>query len=107
MDLRIAWPNERTDDANHAAAVGNRSMSLPIHVDEYSGHTANQRPRSFTLDAGVKRRSESDLSGVSHRKSQLSSRPSGKISACHSPCMSNSLPPTRPKSDRGNLNWNR
>ena len=28
----------------------NRSMSLPIHVDEYSGHTANQRPRSFTLD---------------------------------------------------------
>jgi len=21
-----------------------------IHVDEYSGHTANQRPRSFTLD---------------------------------------------------------
>src|SRR5207249_6011908 len=25
-------------------------MSLPIHVDEYSGHTANQRPRSFTLD---------------------------------------------------------
>ena len=28
-------------------------MSLPIHVDEYSGHTANQRPRSFTLDEGV------------------------------------------------------
>jgi len=25
-------------------------MSLPIHVDEYSGHTANQRPRSFSLD---------------------------------------------------------
>src|SRR6059036_3950464 len=25
-------------------------MSLPIHVDEYSGHTANQRPPSFTLD---------------------------------------------------------
>jgi hypothetical protein len=25
-------------------------MSIPIHVDEYSGHTANQRPRSFTLD---------------------------------------------------------
>src|SRR5437667_11967838 len=24
-------------------------MSPPIHVDEYSGHTANQRPRSFTL----------------------------------------------------------
>ena len=50
MDLRIAWPNERTDDANHAAAVVNPSMSLLIHVDEYSGHTANQRPRSFTLD---------------------------------------------------------
>src|SRR6266516_4063002 len=43
-------PNDRTDDANHAVAVVNRSMSLPIHVDEYSGHTANQRPRSFTLD---------------------------------------------------------
>jgi hypothetical protein len=25
-------------------------MSLPIHIDEYSGNTANQRPRSFTLD---------------------------------------------------------
>ena len=25
-------------------------MSLPIHVDEYSGHTVNQRPRSFALD---------------------------------------------------------
>ena len=25
-------------------------MSLPIHVDEYSGRTANQRPRSFSLD---------------------------------------------------------
>ncbi len=25
-------------------------MPLPIHVDEYSGHTANQRPRSFSLD---------------------------------------------------------
>jgi hypothetical protein len=25
-------------------------MSLPIHVDEYSGHTANQRSLSFTLD---------------------------------------------------------
>src|SRR5438552_18797753 len=25
-------------------------MSLPIHVDEYSGHTANQLPSSFTLD---------------------------------------------------------
>src|SRR5437667_12605563 len=25
-------------------------MSPPIHVDEYSGHTASQRPRSFTLD---------------------------------------------------------
>jgi hypothetical protein len=25
-------------------------MSIPIHVDEYSGHTANQRPRSFTLE---------------------------------------------------------
>ncbi len=48
MDLRV--PNDRTDDANHAVAVVNRSMSLPIHVDEYSGHTANQRPRSFTLD---------------------------------------------------------
>ena len=46
-------PNDRTDDANHAVAVVNRSMSLPIHVDEYSGHTANQRPRSFTLDEGV------------------------------------------------------
>ena len=25
-------------------------MSLPIYVDEYSGHRANQRPRSFTID---------------------------------------------------------
>ena len=25
-------------------------MFLPIHVDEYSGHAANQRPRSFSLD---------------------------------------------------------
>ena len=25
-------------------------MPLPIHVDEYSGHRANQRPRSFTVD---------------------------------------------------------
>ena len=25
-------------------------MALPIHVDEYSGRTANQRPRSFSLD---------------------------------------------------------
>ena len=50
MDLSYWVPNDRTDDANHAAAVVNRSMSLPIHVDEYSGHTANQRPRSFTLD---------------------------------------------------------
>jgi hypothetical protein len=25
-------------------------MPIPIHVDEYSGHTPNQRPRSFTLD---------------------------------------------------------
>ena len=24
-------------------------MSVSIHVDEYSGHTANQRPRSFSL----------------------------------------------------------
>ena len=26
------------------------SMPLLIHVDEYSGHRANQRPRSFTVD---------------------------------------------------------
>lgn len=25
-------------------------MSLPIHVDAYAGHKANERPRSFTLD---------------------------------------------------------
>jgi hypothetical protein len=25
-------------------------MFLPIHVDEYSGHRANQRPRRFSLD---------------------------------------------------------
>ena len=25
-------------------------MFLPIHVDEYSGHRANQRPRSFSFD---------------------------------------------------------
>ena len=25
-------------------------MSIPIHVDEYSGHAANQRPRRFTVD---------------------------------------------------------
>src|SRR5437016_3244104 len=25
-------------------------MPLPVYVDEYSGDTANQRPRSFTLD---------------------------------------------------------
>src|SRR5438093_6886271 len=35
-------PNDRTDDVNHAVAVVNRSMSLPIHVDEYSGHTATK-----------------------------------------------------------------
>jgi len=28
-------------------------MPLPIHVDEYSGHRANQRPRSFTVDEQV------------------------------------------------------
>jgi hypothetical protein len=28
-------------------------MALVIYVDEYSGHTANQRPRSFTLDEQV------------------------------------------------------
>ena len=27
-------------------------MSLPIYVDEYSGQTPNQLPRSFTLDEG-------------------------------------------------------
>ena len=25
-------------------------MSLPIHVDAYSGYRANERPRQFTLD---------------------------------------------------------
>src|SRR5215472_8817952 len=28
-------------------------MPLPIHVDEYSGHRASQRPRSFTVDEQV------------------------------------------------------
>src|SRR5690349_20866195 len=28
-------------------------MSIPVHVDEYSGHVGNQRPRSFTLDEQV------------------------------------------------------
>jgi hypothetical protein len=28
-------------------------MPLPIHVDEYSGHRADQRPRSFTLDEQI------------------------------------------------------
>jgi hypothetical protein len=28
-------------------------MPLPIYVDEYSGHRANQRPRSFTVDEQV------------------------------------------------------
>ena len=25
-------------------------MSIPIHVDAYSGHKPNERPRQFTLD---------------------------------------------------------
>ena len=28
-------------------------MPLPIHLDEYSVHAANQRPRSFTLDENL------------------------------------------------------
>ena len=28
-------------------------MSLPIHVDAYSGYKANERPRQFTLDEGI------------------------------------------------------
>src|SRR5215813_11597608 len=28
-------------------------MSLPIHVDAYSGYKANERPRQFTLDEEV------------------------------------------------------
>jgi hypothetical protein len=28
-------------------------MSLPIHVDAYSGHKANERPRQFVLDEQV------------------------------------------------------
>src|SRR5262249_42478101 len=28
-------------------------MSVPIRVDEYSGHTASQRPRNFSLDGGL------------------------------------------------------
>jgi hypothetical protein len=28
-------------------------VALPIYVDEYSGHRANQRPRSFTVDEQV------------------------------------------------------
>ena len=28
-------------------------MSLPIHVDAYSGYKANERPRQFTLDEVV------------------------------------------------------
>jgi hypothetical protein len=28
-------------------------MSIPIHVDAYSGHKANERPRQFTLDEVV------------------------------------------------------
>src|SRR5215467_5717879 len=29
------------------------SMSIPIHVDAYSGYKANERPRHFTLDEGI------------------------------------------------------
>jgi hypothetical protein len=28
-------------------------MSLPIHVDAYSGYKANERPRQFTLDEEI------------------------------------------------------
>ena len=28
-------------------------MSLPIHVDAYSGYKVNERPRQFTLDDGI------------------------------------------------------
>ena len=28
-------------------------MSLPIHVDVYSGYKANERPRQFTLDEEI------------------------------------------------------
>ena len=28
-------------------------MSLPVYVDAYSGHRANERPRSFELDEKI------------------------------------------------------
>ena len=44
-----------TDTAahTHSRECDNCFMPFPIHVDEYSGHRANQRPRSFTVDEQV------------------------------------------------------
>jgi hypothetical protein len=37
------------------------SVSLPIHVDAYSGYKANERPLRFWLDAAIR---ENEMNGV-------------------------------------------
>ena len=38
-------------------------MSLPIHVEAYSGYRANERPLSFSLDIAI---GENGVTGVHH-----------------------------------------